>query len=46
MNAALRLNGVEVRWAAVEAAAIGDRIIALAQRRLDDADLAAWLRGL
>jgi death-on-curing protein len=46
MNAALRLNGVEVRWAAVEAAAIGDRIIALAQRRLDDADLAAWLRAL
>ena len=42
MFAVLRLNGVGMEFDAVET---GEKIIALAQRKLDEADLALWLRG-
>lgn len=42
MNAALSLNGFVLGW---DVNAIGPRIVALAQCRIDDQDLAAWLRG-
>jgi death-on-curing protein len=41
MHAILRMNGVETPDGIEET---GDRIILLAQRKLDAADLAAWLR--
>ena len=41
MDVCLDLNGVQIIWSHVEA---GDQIIALAQRKLDDIDLARWLR--
>ena len=41
MNAALALNGVRMEWNTEE---VGQTIIALAQGRLDDTDLAGWLR--
>ena len=37
----LDLNGIQITWPQPET---GDRIIALAQGKLDDADLADWLR--
>ena len=43
MDLALDLNGIQITWPQPET---GDRIIALAQGKLDDADLATWLRGL
>ena len=42
MDAFLDLNGVQITWQAEE---VGDKIIALAQGLIDDADLADWLRG-
>ena len=42
LDLALDLNGIQITWPQPET---GDRIIALAQGRLDDADLADWLRG-
>ena len=42
MFAVLRLNGVGMEFDAVET---GEKIIALAQRKLDEVDLALWLRG-
>ena len=41
MNAALALNGIRIDWNTDE---VGQTIIALAQGKLDDADLADWLR--
>ncbi|MFY0635941.1 MAG: type II toxin-antitoxin system death-on-curing family toxin [Vannielia sp.] len=41
MLVCLKLNGVTITHATEEA---GDKIIALAQRKLDDIDLARWLR--
>ena len=41
LDLALDLNGIQITWPQPET---GDRIIALAQGRLDDADLADWLR--
>ena len=41
MNAALALNGVRIGWDTNE---VGQTVIALAQGKLDDADLADWLR--
>lgn len=42
MSFCLELNGVLIDWPLPE---IGDLIIALAQRRIDDATLADWLRA-
>jgi death on curing protein len=42
MNFCLELNGVVLDWPLPE---IGDLIIALAQRRIDEPDLADWLRA-
>ena len=42
MDAFLDLNGVQITWQAEE---VGDKIIALAQGIIDDANLADWLRG-
>ncbi len=41
MNAALALNGVQVRWSAE---VIGPVIIRAAQRLIDEAEVALWLR--
>ncbi|MGR3794011.1 type II toxin-antitoxin system death-on-curing family toxin [Vannielia sp. SX4] len=41
MNFCLEANGITLDWNVQEA---GDKIIALAQRKLDDIDLARWLR--
>ena len=41
MNAALALNGVRIGWDTNE---VGQTVIALAEGKLDDADLADWLR--
>ncbi len=43
MDVILDLNGVQIQWRAEE---VGDRIIALAQNRIDETDFAAWLRTL
>ena len=42
MIVCLDLNGIQITWPQPET---GDRIIALAQGRIDDTDLADWLRG-
>lgn len=42
MDAFLDLNGIQITWAAEE---VGQKIIALAQGRIDDGDLADWLRA-
>lgn len=42
MDACLDLNGVQFDWDAND---IGDRIILLAQGKIDESDLATWLRG-
>ena len=42
MNAALALNGVQLHWNTEE---IGQIIIRCAQGRMEDGDLADWLRG-
>jgi death-on-curing protein len=42
MNFCLELNGVVLDWPLPD---IGDLIIALAQRRIDEPDLADWLRA-
>ncbi|WP_284164074.1 type II toxin-antitoxin system death-on-curing family toxin [Frigidibacter sp. SD6-1] len=42
MNAALKLNGVQMTWHAEE---VGQIIIRVAQGLMDEAELAEWLRG-
>lgn len=42
MIVCLYLNGVQIRH---DTAEVSDKIIALAQRQIDDADLAEWLRA-
>jgi death-on-curing protein len=42
MDVCLDLNGVQIAWETEE---VGQRIIRAAQGRLDDGDLAEWLRG-
>ena len=43
MDVVLDLNGVPMEWWAED---VGDRIIELAQSRLDETEFAAWLRTL
>lgn len=42
MDVVLALHGIEIEWTAED---VGDRIIALAQGRVDAMDMAAWLRS-
>lgn len=42
MNAVLAFNGVRIDW---ETEVVGQRIVLAAQGRLDDGDLAEWLRA-
>ena len=41
MNAALALNGIRIRWTAED---VGPVIIRVAQRLMDESELALWLR--
>ena len=43
LDIVLDLNGVHLEWSVED---MGDRIIELAQSRLEEADFAAWLRTL
>jgi len=41
MDLILDLNGINVIW---DVAAVGQKIVLLSQSKLDEADLAQWLR--